>query len=150
MTVKELTYRVRAHDPEEQNHVKRVLEDLRKEHPEVSVKIESESKKLVPQEVVLSIGITVASEILAVATLSFLDKLWKRLEKHEKDFILSSLDSAQRKAEKYLLDMGISDIELSEREDKGLYALFVFRSKKASYRLHISKADLQIIKFKKG
>jgi len=150
MSARELKFQIRVRGPREQHDFNEVLKKLREEFPKIQAKIEPESKKLIPQEVILSICITVTSEIIAVAILTFLDKLWERLKKREDAFILSSIDAAQKKAESYLQSMGIIDLVLSKREDRGPYALFIFQTKNAFYRLYISKFDLQIIKYEKG
>ena len=149
MFPREFNIRVEARDPNQQKDIAKALEELQRDFSELNVRIEAESKELVPGEVMLTISVAVASAVLAKVFLRFLDKLWDRLKTRGIKPILSSLDSVQRTAEDYLLNVGIGDFEIVKREDRGLYVFFVFKSKDASHRLYISKSDMSIIKYEK-
>lgn len=149
MSAQEFNIRIEARDSKQQKDIASALDELRKDFPELNVRIEPESKELVPGEVVLIVFVTVVSEVLATVALKFLDKFWDRLRNKGISPILSSMDSVQREAEIYLLNMGIVDFETIKREDKGLYVFFVFKSKDASHHLYIASSDMKIIKYEK-
>ena len=141
--------KIEARNSKQQKDIASAVDELRGYFPELNVRIEPESKGLVPEEVVLMVLVTVGSKVLATAVLRFLDKLWKRLRNKGISPILSSLDSVHRIAEDYLLNMGITDYRLVRRENKGLYVLFELRAKDASHYLYISRSDNQIIKYER-
>lgn len=149
MSAQQFNIRIEARDSKQQKDVANALDELRGDFPELKVRIEPESKELVPGEVVLIVVVTVASEVLAAVVLGFLDKFWNRLRNKGISPILSSLDSVQRTAEGYLLNMGITDYKIIRIENKGLYILFVFKAKDASHRVYISRSDMQIIRYER-
>jgi len=141
--------KVEARNSKQQKDIANVMDELQEEFPELNVKIEPESRELVPGEVVLIVFVTVASEVLAVAVLRFLDKFWKRLKNRGVSPVLLNVDSVQREAESYLLGLGIADFKLIKREDRGLYVFFLFESKGESHHLYISRSDKRIIKYER-
>lgn len=149
MSAQEFNIRIGARDSRQQKDITSALDELQGDFPELNVRIEPESKELVPGEVVLIVFVTVASEVLATVVLRFLGKFWDHLRNKGISPILSSLDSVQRTAENYLLNIGTSDLEIIEREDRGLYVFFAFKSKDALHHLYVSRSDMRIIKYKK-
>jgi hypothetical protein len=149
MSTQELNVRIEVRNPKQQKDIASILGELQRDFPELNARIKAESKGLLPEEAVVIVFVTVASEIVATAVLRFLDKLWNGLKRKDISPSLSSSESSQRAAEKYLLDIGIIDFEIIEREDRGLYVLFVFKSKGASHRLYVSRSDMRIIKYEK-
>lgn len=149
MSAQEFNIRIEARDSNQQKDIANALAELRGDFPKLNVRIEPESKELVPGEVVLIVVVTVASEVLAAVVLRFLDRFCDRLKNKDISPILSSMDSVQREAENYLLNMGIVDYKIIRREDRGLYVFFMFKSKDASHHLYISRSDVRIIKYEK-
>lgn len=149
MLSKEFNIRIKTADPKQQKDVSRAISELQEEFAGLDVRIKSESKRIIPQEVILLVVVTVASEIVAEAVIRFLDELWNHLKERNISPILSSIDSVQRVAENYLSNIGIVDSEITKREDRGLYVFFAFKSKDSSYRIYVSNSDLKIIKYEK-
>jgi len=149
MSAQEFNIRIEARNAKQQRVIAGILDGLQRDFPEVNVRIEPESKELVPEEVVLLVFVTVASEVLAAVVLGFLDKFWSHLKNKGISPVLSGMDSVQREAENYLLNIGIFDFKIIKREDRGLYVFFQFKSKAAVHHLYISRSDMKIIKYER-
>lgn len=146
---RELHIGVQARSPKQQKDISNTIERLQKDFPDMKIRIESESGQLVPEEVLLKVVISVASGVSSALVLKLLDRLWSKLRSKDISPILSGTDLIQKKAEKYLLDIGITDFDITKREDRGLYISFVFKSKKALHYLCVLKSDLGILNYRK-
>jgi hypothetical protein len=149
VSAQEFSISVEAQNPKQQKEIMSTIAKLQKEFSELHIKVDTESKELVPEEVLMIILVSVASEVLTKIVLGFLDKLWNDLKNKGISPTLSSLESIQGKAEKYLFDIGVVDFKIVKRESRGLYVFFLFKSKNASHRLYISSSDKRIIKYEK-
>ena len=149
MSPQEFKLKIEARNLEQQKNTEIVLDELRGDFGELEIRIEAESKGIVPEEVIFLIAATVTSKVLADVFLRFLEKLWSRLKNKGISPDIYSIDSVQKKAENYLLSLGILDAKITKREDRGLYVFFVFKSKRTSHSIYVSKSDLRIIQYER-
>jgi len=150
VSAQKFSIEIETRDLKQQKNAEILLDELRRDFKELDIGIKVESKGIVPEEALFIIAVTITSKVLADVFLRFLEKLWDRLKNKSISPNISNLDAVQKGAENYLLNLGILDAKITKREDRGLYVFFVFKSKKASHVIHISKSDLGIIKYTKG
>jgi len=133
-----------AESSAQQGAIDKICKEFRKEFSGAEVSVKSLSKKLAPEEIVLLIAIQISSEIILKA----LDRLWAYLSKENIRVNLFSIDKVQGKAEDFLKDKKqIFDFKVIKMEDKGLYVILIYESKKYVHSFHIGKSDLEIIRY---
>lgn len=140
---------VLAKDAEQQKFILELSRKIEQETPGIKIHIATESKKLVPHEVLLIIAINIISQISSKILLRILDNLWKELTKKDLQVELSPLDKVQENAENYLRAKHLVDYEIVKKEDKGLYVYLVYKTFDSTHRFYISKSDLAIIRYEK-
>lgn len=134
---------VMTRSPEEQQKVNEILGLVRQEFPDIKIGATAESKKLLPEEIILLIAVQVSSELI----IRVLDRLWHYLKDRNVDVNLVSADRVQEKAENYLVHKGLHDFSIVKEEDKGLYVILIYRTRGHTHSFHISKTDLAILKY---
>ena len=149
MSAQEFNIKIKTRDLEQQKNTEIVLDELRGDFGELEIRIKAKSKGIIPEEVIFVIAVTITSKVLVDVFLRFLEKLWSRLRNKGISADIYTMDSVQKEAENYLLSLGIVDAKITKREDRGLYVFFVFKSKRTSHSIYVSKSDLRIIQYER-
>lgn len=134
---------LKAENPEEQKAINEILVTLRRKFPTAKVNVVPESKKLLPEEIILLIAIQVSGDVIV----RLLDSLWNYLKNIHIEVTLDSVDHVQEKAEEYLRHKGIQDFSIVKRDDKGLYVNLVYRSKRHTHWFSVSRSDCAVLKY---
>lgn len=137
------SFRITAENARQQRMINEHLKTIQQEFSEAQITVSPESKKIVPEEIVLLIAIQVTAEVL----LKVLDKVWKYLLKEDVKVDLASSDEARDRAEVFLKDKQILDFKIIKMEDRGLYVFLMYQARDGIHQFYISKSDLEIIKY---
>jgi hypothetical protein len=146
--VEELSLQVKLADPKQQVLITHILEDLKASFPIKQVQITVQDKKLMPFEIGLLIVIGFIANISSEVVIRLLDKLWGKLNQNKILPYVECVDRVQMRAEEYLKKIGISSFEITRKEDKGLYVLFIFEDIRGEiHYLYVSKTDLRVLNY---
>jgi hypothetical protein len=137
------TITVSAEDSEEQKAIVEISRKIRSEFPEVKIDVTTESKKLLPEEVILLIVIEVSSEVI----LRLLDRLWNHLKQKNIRASLSSIENVQETAENFLRHKGLRDFRITKKDDRGLYTILIYQTSGHMHSFSISNSDLSILRY---
>jgi len=148
--MKEVCIEVVAKDAEQQQFISTVLEKVQQEFPQTKIDVTTASKKLIPEEIILIIAINIVSTTAAEIILRILDRVWKDPNKGNIRIKSSTLDQAQEKVENYLRDKRVIGFQIVKREDKGLYVHLIYKTANSVHTFHISKSDLEIIRYEES
>lgn len=146
----EFCLNVKVHDPKQQLAIEKILQDLRKDFPSIETNIIVKSKKLAPYEIILSIIVSFFTGIAADITLKFLQNLYQKLKHSKISPEIEGLDSIQKGAENYLREIGVVDFQIVRRENRALYAFFIFKDRSGvAHHLYVTSSDLRVIGYKR-
>lgn len=134
---------IHAPDDKKQKSIEDLLTEIKREFPKAEITTTIKEEKIIPEEALLQIGLVVSAEVL----IRILDKLWKHFAEKEIKVEQNTGDLAQVKAEEYLKHRQLNNFKIIKREDKGLYVYLIYEINGFRHRFHISKSDLEIIKY---
>jgi len=138
------------HDPEQQKVINKILRDIQKEFSFAKFDSRTSSKKLIPFEIVMEITVSFGVGVGTALVIKCLEELWKKFEQNRISLRTQGLDAIQEKAQNYLREVGITDLKILRRENRGPYSLFVFKDEKGQrHHLKIASSDLCIIEYTK-
>jgi hypothetical protein len=141
---------VEINQPDNETDLEAMLEQTEKEFMGIVYRINVKERKLVPLETVLIITLEVAKGIAVTVFIKFLEKLWQEFRKRDLTPQTQGLDAIQLFTERYLLSMGIREMTLLRRDDKGLYVKFVFSDKKGNKHIvAVASFDLKILSYER-
>lgn len=141
---------VEINQPDNEADLEAMLQQTEKEFMGIVYRINVKERKLVPLETVLIITLEVAKGIAATIFIKFLEKLWQEFRKRDLTPQIQGLDAIQLFTESYLLSMGVRELTLLRRDDKGLYVQFVFSDKKGNKHIvAVASFDLKILSYER-
>jgi len=141
---------VEINQPNDEADLKVILQQTEKEFEGIKCRINVKERKLVPLETILVITLEVAKGIAAAVFIKLLEKLWQDFRQKGLTPQTHGLDPIQSFTEKYLLSMGVTELTLLRRDDKGLYVKFVFEDKKGyKHIVMVASFDLKILSYER-